>query len=160
MIPHFCPRKNGDSCLRISGFYRLKRYLRSLSLSYVLPFLCYPAFSISIRFLFCGCFPPCPCSYALFLFESCVPYRLIAVVLRCRVGLSRRICCLLWRFSGVFCSSRSCFSLFCSCGVEFLVIFRCVFIVLSWLGIVFWRFPDWFGMLWMLWCALFQRVFP
>lgn len=28
-LPHFCPRKNGDSCRPVSGFHRLKRDLHS-----------------------------------------------------------------------------------------------------------------------------------
>ena len=40
MYPHFCPRKNGDSCLPSSGFHQSKRHLRSL------PALLPPAFSM------------------------------------------------------------------------------------------------------------------
>lgn len=75
--PHFCPRKNGDSCRPVFGFYRLKRELHthivipisSLGLLRLFPcslwvlFLSFLHSSCGVRSLFssCGCrFPRFP----------------------------------------------------------------------------------------------------
>ena len=55
--PHFCPRKNGDSCRPVSGFHRLKRDLHSRIVipisptSLLRPFPCSLRVSVSIVFL-------------------------------------------------------------------------------------------------------------
>lgn len=56
-LPHFCPRKNGDSCRHVSGFHRLKRELHARMFIYILPpsllrlFPCSLRVSVSIVFL-------------------------------------------------------------------------------------------------------------
>lgn len=55
--PHFCPRKNGDSCRPVSGFHRLKRDLHSRIVipisptGLLCPFPCSLRVSVSIVFL-------------------------------------------------------------------------------------------------------------
>ena len=47
--PHFCPRKNGDSCRPVSGFHRLKRELHARMFIYISPPSLLRLFPCSLR---------------------------------------------------------------------------------------------------------------
>ena len=50
--PHFCPRKNGDSCRPVLGFYRLKRELHTYMFIPISPTGLLRLFPCSLRVLF------------------------------------------------------------------------------------------------------------
>lgn len=59
--PHFCPRKNGDSCRPVSGFHRLKRDLHTCIFIPISPTGLLRLFPCSLRVLFLSFFSLIPC---------------------------------------------------------------------------------------------------
>ena len=60
-LPHFCPRKNGDSCRHVSGFHRLKRELHARMFIYILPPGLLRLFPCSLRVSFLSLSAGSPC---------------------------------------------------------------------------------------------------